>query len=172
MRAWLIPLMLVAVFLTACGEARDGGEALAAAPPALLGEYAAASDAARTLGDVGIERAGLIFASGAVLYTRTLEPRAGADRTSRNGASYAALAGADVAQVELRRVVSASAADGFCEGREPSFVALAHDPGRSRFTLLVFAGDEPPGPNAEAVSLCGRYAYAQVQTAAPGVVLW
>lgn len=172
MRACLIPLMLVAAFLSACSDARNAGEVEAAAPPALLGEYSAASEAARTLGDVGIERAGLIFASGAVLYTRTLEPRAGGDRTSRDGASYAALAGGDVAQVELRRVVSASAAEGFCEGREPSFAALAHAPGRSSFTLLVFAGDDPPGPNAEAISLCGRYAYAQVQTAAPGVVLW
>lgn len=165
--------MLAGGLLAACSEARTSGEAQAAAPPVLLGQYSAASEAAQRIGDVGVERAGLIFASGAVLYTRTLAPRAGADRTSRDGASYAALTGGgDVAQVELRRVVDFTAAEPLCDGRAPSFVALVQAPRASGFTMLVFTGEDPPSANAEAISLCARYAYLPAQSASAGVVLW
>lgn len=164
--------MLAGALLAACSEARTSGEAQAAAPPELLGQFSAASEAAHAIGDVGVERAGLIFANGAVLYTRTLEPRSGHDRISRDGASYAALAGGDVVQVQLRRVVDFSAAEALCDGRAPSFVALAQAPRAAGFTMLIFTGEDPPSANAQAISVCARYAYLPVQAASAGVVLW
>jgi hypothetical protein len=176
MRASLLPLMLMAA-LTACGEARThDGEAIAAEPARVLGQFKAASETARAAtGDVGVERAGLIFANGAALYTRTLEPRRGGDLTTRAGDSYAALAvGSAELQVELRRVLDTVAADGVCAGGAPSYVALVHEERPSSFTLLVFSGDEAPGPRATESRLCARYAYSAPQGARTreGVVLW
>jgi hypothetical protein len=163
--------------LTACGEARTSdGQALAAEPPRLLGQFKAASETAReATGDVGVERAGLIFSRGAALYTRALDPRRGGDLTARDGASYAALvAGSGDLRVELRRVIAAADADWLCGSESPSYVALVHAEGAASFTLLVFAGDEPPGSNARDTRLCASYAYAAQHGMRPreGVVLW
>lgn len=176
MRALLLPLMLVAA-LTACGEARNAdGEAAAAVPAAILGQFKAASETAREVtGDVGVERAGLIFSSGAALYTRTLEPRRGVDLTTRDGHSYAALAvGASDLHVELRRVIDVTEAEGLCGEDRPSYVALVYAERRSSFTLLVFAGDDPPSPQATQSRLCASYAYSAPHGARTreGVVLW
>lgn len=176
MRALLLPLMLVAA-LTACGEARNSdGEAAAAEPPRILGQYKAASETARALlGDVGVERAGLIFSSGAALYTRTLEPRRGADATARDGLSYAALAvGSSDLEVELRRIIDTTQADALCGGDAPTYVALVQPPRAPGFTLLLFAGDEPPGPQATQSRLCASYAYVAPHGARTyeRVVLW
>jgi hypothetical protein len=177
MRALLLPLMLVAA-LTACGEARslDGEAAAAAAPASLTGQFKAASETARAAtGDVGVERAGLIFSHGAALYTRTLDPRRGADLTARDGDSYAAIAvGPSDLQVELRRVIDVTEADGLCGDDAPTYVALVYETRAAAFTLLVFAGDEAPGPNATQSRLCARYAYTAPHGARTreGVVLW
>ena len=172
MRALLLPLMLMAA-LTACGEARNQvGVAAAAEPSRIMGQFKA-SDAAAA-GDVGVERAGLIFSNGAALYTRTLEPRRGGDLTTRDGQSYAALAaGATDLHVELRRVIDATDADALCGGEAPSYVALAYEARRSRFMLLLFAGAEPPSQIATQSRLCARYAYIPLLGAGPrdGVVL-
>ncbi len=176
MRALLLPLMLVAA-LAACGEARNlDGQAIAAEPTRLLGQYKAVSETAReALGDVGVERAGLIFSSGAALYTRTLEPRRGGDATARDGLSYAALAvGASDLQVELRRVIDTADADALCGADAPTYVALVHQARTAAFTLLLFAGAEPPGPQSTQSRLCASYAYAAPHGARTheGVVLW
>lgn len=168
--------MLVAA-LTACGEARNAdGQAEAAVPAPVLGQFKAASETARAItGDVGVERAGLIFSSGAALYTRTLEPRRGVDLTTRNGDSYAALAvGASDLHVELRRVIDVTEADALCGDDAPSYVALVYEDRPSSFTLLVFAGDDPPGPQATQSRLCASYAYTAPHGARTreGVVLW
>lgn len=156
MRTLLLAVLCAA--LAACGQA-PAGEASAAPPTGLTGEFSAASDAARTVtGDLSVERAGLIFDRGVVLYTRTLEPR-------RGGAE---------AEVELRRVVEQSLTGGaqsLCGAERPSFVALAAEAHASAVTLSVFAGDEPPG--AMSSRLCGRFRYAASAGGRPrqGVVL-
>jgi hypothetical protein len=152
--------------LAACSErsapaptAAEGGE-----PHALMGRYLAASDTARAItGDVDIERGGLAFASGVVVYTRVLNPRRGGDLIARNGDSYAAatLGPADLI-IELRRVTEQAVPAGrvgLCGAEPPQYVALAYAPRATRVTLLVFAGDEPPGPQATQSRVCASFAF-------------
>lgn len=163
MRALLLPLMLVAA-LTACGEARniDSGEAAAAEMAPILGQFKAASEDARALlGDVGVERAGLIFANGGALYTRTFASRRGDELSAAGGRTFAAIAsGVPDMQVELRRVIDTTELEALCGDEPASYVALAHDARGARFSLLVFSGDEAPGPAATQSRLCASYAYA------------
>ncbi|MBL8530576.1 MAG: hypothetical protein JNK94_02475 [Hyphomonadaceae bacterium] len=162
MRALLLPLMVAA--LAACGEARTpSGEAEAAEAPRPIGQYRAVSETARVVtGDVAIERGGLIFSRGTVLYTRTLAPRRGYDPVAHGGTSYAALAlGPPDVFVELRRVVEESGAGPrLCGDERAGYVALVHEGRPSAVTLLVFAGDEPPGPMARQSRVCGSYGYS------------
>lgn len=175
MRALLLPLMLVAV-LSACGEARTNAGEAVAAEPAFTGQFKASSETAKqATGDVGVERAGLIFASGATLYTRTLEPRRGGDLAMRDGESYAALAvGSSELRVELRRVVDVADAEEICAGARPTYIALVHEERRASFTLLVFTGADPPGAEASDTRMCASYAYTAPHGARTreGVVLW
>lgn len=162
MRALLLPLILMAA-LTACGEARNAvGGAEAAEPAPMLGQFKAMSDDARAvLGDVGVERAGLIFSRGGAVYTRLLAGRAGGEPIAPEGRSFAAFAdGLADTQVELRRVVDTAALAPLCGAERASYLALVHDGRRARFTLLVFAGEEAPGARAQESRLCGAYAYA------------
>lgn len=180
MRASLAAAMLLT--LAACGDVpAPAGEAAASVPTprALMGHYRAASDTARNLtGDMAIERGGLLFERGVIYYTRTLEPRRGSDRIARDGDSYAAVAvGQSDLRVELRRVTEEILSDGgrsLCGDDAPSYVALLHEARATEVKLLVFAGDEPPGPNAIDSRLCGAYAYSAPDGARTrqGVVLW
>jgi hypothetical protein len=176
-----LAVLVLAAALAACsGEASvPQGEAQAAEPTALMGQYRAASDTARVVtGDVSIERGGLIFDKGVVLYTRVLSPRRGYDRIARDGDSYAAVAvGAADLTVELRRVTEqriAAAGHGLCGDDAPGYIALAYEARATQVTLLVFAGDEPPGPDATQSRLCATYAYAAPSGARTrqGVVLY
>jgi len=172
MRALLLPLMLVAA-LTACGEARSQG-AEAAETAHLAGRFKPASQAALAAGEVGIERAGLIFSGGAALFTRTLEPRSALDLTARGGQSYAALvAGAGDLNVELRRVIDATTPEIICTER-PTYVALVYADRATSLEMLVFSGAEAPGPNARDSALCASYRYSAMHGARTqvGVVLW
>ena len=164
MRVLLSALMLLG--LSACG--RQGSPAIDAAasePAPLLGEYRAASEDARLItGDMAIERGGLVFSKGAVLYTRILNPRRGDDLVAQEGDTYAAIAlGPSDLAIELRRVIDQSlsaGARGFCGDDQPTYVALAHDARGADVTLLVFSGSEPPGPQATSSSFCGAFVYA------------
>ena len=49
---------------------------------------------------------------------------------------------------------------GLCGAEQPQYVALAHDERATTVTLLVFAGDEPPGPDALGSRVCARFGYA------------
>lgn len=160
MRALLLSTMLAAA-LAACGEARVPDEAAAAEPTQIMGQFRAASDNARAmLGDVGVERAGLIFAHGAVFYTRTLDRRMGADSIAQGGDSYAAIAlGPSDLHVQLRRVTEARGGDHLCSDTAPTYVALVHEARPASFTLLVFSGEEPPGPQSTRSRLCGSFRY-------------
>lgn len=149
--------------LAAC-EARGTSTAAGAATAPLMGNYRAASDAARQIaGDVAIERGGLAFSKGLVLYTRVLNPRSGGDVVARGGDSYAAIAlGAAELSVELRRVteeVNGDAATGLCAGEATSYVALAYEGNAATVTIMAFAGEEAPGPEATNSKFCGAFVY-------------
>lgn len=148
----------------ACGRSPEG-EAAASAPDVLTGEYRAASDTARNVtGNLALERGGLIFDKGVVLYTRALLPRQAFERISRDGDTYAAIlvSPGDVV-IDLRRVTEQTltgGAQGLCGDDEPGYVAIAAEEDATALTVLVFAGEEPPGPDATASRLCGAFAYA------------
>lgn len=169
MRALAFSLLLL---VAACGGGADSGDAHAA-DRGLSGQYRPMS--ASATGELSIQRGGLIFENGVVLYTRTLEPRAITERTSRDGTSYLALvSGSAESSVELRRVTEAvTAQDGepICEGAQPSYAALVFDRRVQHLTLLVFTGDEPPGPDATQTTLCATLRYASFNLAPQGVVL-
>ena len=177
MRALIVAALIA---LAACGEApAPAGDAQASEPHVLMGRYLAASDTARSITrGVDIQRGGLVFDSGVVLYTRVLQPRRAGELISRGGDSYAAAAlGSGNLIVELRRVTEQVTPDGrvgLCGAARPQYVALAYEERATAVTLLVFSGDEPPGPEATHSRLCASYAYAAPDGARTrqGVVLW
>ncbi|MCL4714929.1 MAG: hypothetical protein KJZ75_08470 [Hyphomonadaceae bacterium] len=175
MRALVAALSLFAV--AACGEA-PAPDASANERAVLSGYFKAESNTARAItGDVRIERGGVVFGSGVVLYTRTLEPRSGGDVISRDGDSYAAAAlGPGDLSVELRRVAEQTVPQGgvgLCGAARVEYVALAHDQRARKVTLLAFAGEEPPGPQATQSRVCASFAFAAPEGARTreGVVL-
>ncbi|MBX9747956.1 MAG: hypothetical protein K2X34_13705 [Hyphomonadaceae bacterium] len=175
MRAALISAFCIA--LAACSGEQRQGEAEAATPTVLTGGYRAASETTRDFaGDLVIRRGGLVFDRGVVLYTRILNPRSPHERIARNAESYAATAaGAADLSVELRRVTDESVGRGaqsFCDDARPSYVALVHEPRGETVTVLVFAGDEPPGPQATQSRLCAALSYTLREGGQRGVVLW
>jgi len=162
MRALLVLLLLTT--LSACGSRAARGEVEAAEPAALTGRFNAASATARSVtGGVAIEHDGMAFDKGAMLATRNAGLRHGWQLIARDGDTFASAAvGSGDLAVELRRVSSSQAlrrAPVLCGTRQPSYVAIAYGPQRSNVTLLVFAGDEEPGPEATDSILCGVYAY-------------
>lgn len=164
---WRVRAVLLSLSLTltaACGEAGDGA-AQASEPGVLIGRFRAASETARlATGDVSIERGGLIFDRGVTLYTRLLDPRSAHERIARDGDSYAAAAiGSSDLIIELRRVTDQALSgdtQSLCGADRPGYVALAYEERAANVTLLVFAGDEPPGPRATQSRLCATFAYA------------
>lgn len=164
--------------LAACAPAAQS-EAAAPEPPQISGAYRAASDSARSLtGDLAIERGGLMFDRGVVLYTRTLAPRRGHDRVALDGDSYASIVvGPADLMVELRRITEqtlAPGAQGVCGADAPGYAALVYEERATAVTVLVFGGAEPPGPDATQSWLCGRFAYHAPDGARTreGIVLW
>jgi hypothetical protein len=164
--------------VASCARAPDG-EAAASTSLPLQGVYRAASDSARTLtGSLSIERGGLMFDKGVILYTRTLERRRGFDRVARDGDSYASIVvGPADLIVDLRRVTEQTLSHGsrgLCGDDEPGYAALVYEERATSVTILVFAGDEAPGPEATASRLCGTFAYHAPDGArtSEGVVLW
>lgn len=158
-------VLAAALLLAACSGPPATSETVGAkAAGVLIGDYRAASDTARNItGNVAFERAGIVFDSGVVLYTRVLSPRPAHERMSSQGESYAAAAlrPPDVT-VELRRVteeISASRSRRPCGGERTSYVALIYEGRASNVTLLAFAGDQPPGPSATQSRLCAAFAY-------------
>jgi len=150
--------------LAGCGQARQG-EAEASVPASIIGEFRAASQTARDVtGNVSIERAGLAFDRGVVLYTRTLNPRSASERIARDGDNYAAVLVSSADEpIELRRVTEQTltqGAEGLCGAERPTYVAIANEERSAYLTLLVFAGAEPPGPTATDSRLCARFKYA------------
>jgi hypothetical protein len=167
--------------LAACGEAiAPQPEPLAAAEHVsmLSGDYKPSSNTARAItGGIVIQRGGVSFGNGVILYTRTLNPRRGGDLIAKHGDSYAAtvLGPANLA-VELRRVteqVVPTGAIGLCGAAAPQYVALIHDERATTVTLLVFSGEEPPGPQAMQSRVCASFRYAAPEGARTreGVVL-
>lgn len=177
MRSVVSAVLLLA--LAACGKP-EGSQALADATheAPLAGEFKAASNTAREItGGLVIQRGGITFANGVILYTRALNPRRGGDLIAKNGDSYAAaVVGPGSLLVDLRRVTEQVVPDGvvgLCGAEMPQYVALAHDERATSITLLVFSGDEPPGPEAINSSVCARFGYAAPEGARTreGVVL-
>lgn len=150
--------------IAACGAAPNP-EPVDTPALSAFGAYKAESSTARAItGDLSIERGGLLFANGVVLYTRTLQPRRGGDLIAKGGDTYAASAlGPSSLVVELRRVteqVTPAGAVGLCGATAPDYVALVHDERATTLTLLVFSGEEPPGRDATQSRLCATFAFA------------
>jgi hypothetical protein len=164
--------------LAACDQGAQG-EAEASVPDTIVGEFRAASETAREVtGNLSIERAGLIFDRGVVLYTRSLQPRSAAERIARDGDSYAAvLVSSGDLPIELRRITEQTltgGAPGLCGNDRPTYVAIANEERSNYLIVLVFSGAEPPGPDAIESQLCARFKYAAPDGARTreGVVLW
>lgn len=169
--------LLAALCCAVLGACSDQSNAVEAAVPAVvIGNYRAASEAARiAAGDVTIEHGGLVFSRGVILYTRMLNPRTAHERIARDGLSYATVARGGDQRIELRRVTEQTLATGvpsLCGAEAPVYVALAHHGGGAHVTILVFSGDEPPGPQATRSRLCANFSYSLREGGQRGVVLW
>ena len=177
MRFVAVSLFLLA--LAACSQAAAPQAPTPAGEyAALSGDYKASSNTARAItGAMIIQRGGMTFDNGLILYTRTLSPRSGGDLIAKNGDSYAAaVVGPGSLTIELRRVteqVTPDGAIGLCGAERPQYVALAYDARATTVTMLVFSGDEPPGPEAMSSRICARFGYAAPEGARTreGVVL-
>ncbi|WP_156767867.1 hypothetical protein [Candidatus Viadribacter manganicus] len=172
--------LLFLIALSACSQGT--AETSVAAPRgqyvALSGDYKASSNTARAItGAMIIQRGGVTFSNGVILYTRTLTPRHGGDLIAKNGDSYAAaVVGPGSLSIELRRIteqVTPAGVIGLCGAERPQYVALAYDERATTVTMLVFSGDEPPGPEAVSSRICARFGYAAPEGARTreGVVL-
>lgn len=155
---------MAATALAACDQA-PVSTAVASEAMLVSGHYNAASNTARGItGDVSVERGGVLFASGVVLFTRTLDPRSGGDVISRDGDSFAAAAlGPGDLSIELRRVTEQTVPQGrvgLCGEDDVEYVALAYDEHAHIMTLLAFSGDEAPGPEATQSRVCASFGYA------------
>ena len=175
MRTAAVSLFLLA--LAACSQAA-APQAPSGEYAALSGDYKASSNTARAItGAMVIQRGGVTFENGVILYTRTLSPRSGGDLIAKNGDSYAAaVVGPGSLTIELRRVTEQVTPDGvigLCGAERPQYVALAYDARATSVTMLVFSGDEPPGPDAMSSRICARFGYAAPEGARTreGVVL-
>ncbi len=177
MRFAAVSFLLLA--LSACSQAPASQ---VAAPSgeyvALRGDYKASSNTARAItGAMIVERGGVSFANGVMLYTHTLSPRSGGDLIAKNGDSFAAaVLGPGSLNIELRRVtgqVTPEGVIGLCGAERPQYVALAYDTRATTVTMLVFSGDQPPGPEAMNSRICARFGYAAPEGARTreGVVL-
>jgi hypothetical protein len=156
---------LMLFVLAACGPVVGAPSIEPPAEGRPAGEYKPASNTARAItGAIVVERGGVRFANGTILYTRTLNPRRGGDLIAKNGDSYAAaVVGPGALAVELRRIteqVVPAGVVGLCGAERPQYVALAYDDRATAVTLLVFSGSEPPGPEAVDSRVCARFAYA------------
>jgi hypothetical protein len=176
MRSWFFAALLLT--LAACDEARPAHDETPAPEIVLTGRYLPSSDTAlHYTGGVSIERAGLVFDKGAILYTRVLDPRSGYDLTALGGDSYAAIVlGPSDLTIELRRVTQQTLREGapsLCGEDRPQYVALAYEARAKTVTMLVFTGDEAPGPRATQSRLCATFGYAAPEGARTreGVVL-
>ncbi len=177
MRLSIVAALLLA--LAACGEAEPSApEPAGSEARAVAGDYKPSSNTARAItGGMVVQTGGISFGNGVVLYTRTLNPRRGGDLVAKNGDSYAsAVVGPGTLSVELRRVteqVTPQGVIGLCGTERPQYVALAYDVRATTVTMLVFAGDEPPGPQALNSRVCARFGYAAPEGARTreGVVL-
>lgn len=178
MRVFIAAALLLA--LAACSDAEPSAPAPApeASATRVAGDFKAASNTARAItGGMVVQTGGISFGNGVVLYTRTLHPRRGGDLVAKNGDSYAAaVVGPGTLSVELRRVteqVLPAGGIGLCGAERPQYVALAYDQRATTVTMLVFSGDEPPGPQAENSRVCARFGYAAPEGARTreGVVL-
>lgn len=154
--------------LAACGDAEPSAREPIAPEvrhSRVAGDYKPSSNTARAItGGIVVQTGGISFGNGVVLYTRTLNPRRGGDLLAKNGDSYAAaVVGPGTLSVELRRVteqVLPDGAVGLCGAQRPQYVALAYDERATTITMLVFAGGEPPGPEAMDSRVCARFGYA------------
>ncbi len=168
MRLALVSALLLA--LAACTQAVAPDSDVAATAEAerhavLSGDYKPSSNTARAItGAMVVQRAGISFANGVVLYTRVLNPRRGGDLIAKNGDSFAAaVLGPGTLNVELRRVTEQVVPDGvvgLCGAERPQYIALTFDERATTVSMLVFAGDEPPGPDALDSRVCARFGYA------------
>jgi hypothetical protein len=161
--------LVILLALAACSQAAPDSDAAIVPPeparPVLAGNYKPASNTARAItGAMVVQRGGVSFDNGVILYTRTLNPRRGGDLMAKNGDTYAAaVVGPGSLNVELRRVteqVVPEGAVGLCGAERPQYVALAYDERATIVTVLVFSGDEPPGEEAERSRVCARFGYA------------
>jgi|CXWL01.1.fsa_nt_gi hypothetical protein len=157
-------LFLVAVLLAAC-DSTPGPEVEAPAAESSETHAALSNNAISLTGEVLITPSGLMFERGVTLFTRALEPRSPTDRIGQGGESYGEIAGSLAPEVELRRVTDQVIApgalnrDGLCgAGLRPGYIALLRD--SSALSLIVFAGEQPPGPGATDAPVCAIYAYA------------
>lgn len=178
MRYAAVSLLFLA--LGACSQAASEPDIVPPEPAraVLSGDYKAASNTARTItGAMAVQRGGISFASGVVLYTRVLSPRRGADLMAKNGDTYAgAVVGPASLNVELRRVTEQVTPDGvvgLCGAEAPQYIALTYDDRATVVTVLVFSGPEPPSADALHSRVCARFGYTAPDGArtSQGVVL-
>jgi hypothetical protein len=173
MRNLLISSLL---FLAACGQqapelppppladdAPAATETPTAAPQALaVGPLGATSTTAMGItGALTITPAALHFEKGFAAQTEFMAIVPATNIISDDGESFAAAAPGPVTlRMELRRIVGGAPAQLCGADSTATFVALASDEPLTGLTLIVFSGQDAPGPTAQNSAVCATYSYA------------
>ena len=159
-------LAALAVTLAACAPPAPATESAAPAPPALSGSFEAMSNTATAItGNLDVQLDVLSFGKGFRIEGGRIDTALGPDTDlSAGGGTIADGSGnTSVQTVELRRIdlvrVAADAPDPhLCGGVAATHVILAN--GTDALSVLVFSGEDAPGPNAHDTQLCGIFNYA------------
>lgn len=159
-------LAVLAVTLAACAQPPAATEAAAPAPPALTGTFEAMSNTATAItGNVDVQPDVLSFGKGFRIEGGRIDATLGPDTDlSAAGGTIADGSGnTSIQTIELRRIdlvrVAADAPDPhLCGGIAVTHVILAN--GADALSVLVFSGEDAPGPNAHDTQLCGIFNYA------------
>ena len=128
----------------------------------LEGPYDPADDAARDIGAVNFEGAGLSVGETAAIRTRPGAIVMGADRMSLRQTWSEAMDSGGAEQIEVRQVTpgkTEAPAPALCGGQPVGWIAL--QPRGRKLTLAAFGVGERPGPDMAGADLCGVWRYTK-----------
>lgn len=162
--------VLVSLALVGCTQAAapPADETVADAPalPALTGEFTAMSNTAISItGDINVQPDVLSFGKGFRIEGGRIDTALGPDTdlsaiggTIADGSGNRTIQSVELRRIDLIRVAADAPNPTLCGGVATTHVILAN--GTDALSVLVFSGEDAPGPNAHDTQLCGIFSYA------------
>ncbi len=158
--------ILAALTLAACTQPAAPTEAAAPAPPALTGAFEAMSNTATAItGNLDVQPDVLSFGKGFRIEGGRIDTALGPDTdlsaiggTIADGSGNRTIQTVELRRIDLVRVAADAPNPTLCGGLAATHVILAN--GTDALSVLVFSGEDAPGPSAHDTQLCGIFNYA------------